>query len=146
MRSLLKRKEGFTLIELMIVVAIIGILAAVAIPRFADLITKSKEGATKGNLGALRSSVSIYYGDNEGYFPVTLDSVDFVGSTDYIEVIPEIKLAIHTDNNNVDNFNADDPTYDDDGEWAYASRTGKVKVDCTHQDHSRRDPQTITDW
>ena len=45
-----KNQKGFTLVELMIVVAIIGVLAAVAIPKFADMLEKSREGATKGNL------------------------------------------------------------------------------------------------
>jgi prepilin-type N-terminal cleavage/methylation domain-containing protein len=69
----INKAKGFTLIELMIVVAIIGILAAIAIPKFADLIRKSNEGATKGNLGALRSALSIYYADNDAY-PAVLDS------------------------------------------------------------------------
>ena len=72
--SLLKKKmmQGFTLIELMIVVAIIGILAAVAIPKFADLVIKSKEATVKGQLGSVRSAVSIYYGDTEGVNPANL--------------------------------------------------------------------------
>ncbi len=65
----MKTSKGFTLIELMIVVAIIGILSAIAIPKFADLIRKSNEGATKGNLGGIRSAISIYYGEMEGWFP-----------------------------------------------------------------------------
>ena len=84
--SLTKRSKGFTLIELMIVVAIIGILAAVAIPKFADLVTKSKEAAVKGSLGAVRSAVSIYYGDTEGTYPTNL----FVGLTTGGRYMPAI--------------------------------------------------------
>jgi prepilin-type N-terminal cleavage/methylation domain-containing protein len=55
-------KKGVTLIELLIVVAIIGILAAVAIPKYGELLEKANLGATMGNLGALRSAYSIYFG------------------------------------------------------------------------------------
>src|SRR3954464_9793574 len=83
------KKSGFTLIELMIVVAIIGILAAIAIPKFAELIRKSSEGASKGNLGALRSAMSIYYGDLEGQYPATVDALTIGGK--YIGAVPAAK-------------------------------------------------------
>src|SRR5579863_7937483 len=70
------RSFGFTLIELMIVVAIISILAAIAIPKFADMIRKAQEGATKGNLGVLRSALSIYYSDMEGQNPDSTDPIN----------------------------------------------------------------------
>lgn len=73
-----KKQKGFTLVELMIVVAIIGILAAVAIPKFAQMLEKSREGATKGNLGALRSAVSNYYADQQGWYPINLDTSTYI--------------------------------------------------------------------
>ncbi len=64
-----KGMHGFTLIELMLVVAIIGLLAAIAIPKFGNLVIKAREASVKGALGTLRSAISIYYANNEGQYP-----------------------------------------------------------------------------
>lgn len=65
-------KNGFTLIELMMVSAIIGMLAAIALPKFANLVLRSKEAAAKGALGSLRSAMTLYYADNEGLYPAPM--------------------------------------------------------------------------
>ncbi len=57
----LKKQSGFTLIELVMVIVILGILSAIAIPKFADLTTQAKIAAGKGGLGAMRSAVAIDY-------------------------------------------------------------------------------------
>jgi prepilin-type N-terminal cleavage/methylation domain-containing protein len=66
---------GFTLIELMITVAVIGILAMIAIPKFAELTRKARDAKTLGGLGAIRSALAIYVADNEGEFPWDLPSI-----------------------------------------------------------------------
>jgi len=67
MLSKLRSKKGFTLIELMIVVAIIGILAAIAIPNFLKFQAKSRTTEAKTNLGAIFTGQTSYYGESNTY-------------------------------------------------------------------------------
>jgi prepilin-type N-terminal cleavage/methylation domain-containing protein len=61
-------KNGFTLVELMIVVAIIAILSAVAVPRFGSQIQKAKDAKALALVGNWRSASTLYYTDNEGVY------------------------------------------------------------------------------
>jgi len=63
----LRNHKGFTLVELMIVVAIIGILAAIAIPNFLNFRLKAKTSEAKSNLGAIRSTQVAYYAEWNSY-------------------------------------------------------------------------------
>ncbi|HWR82644.1 MAG TPA: prepilin-type N-terminal cleavage/methylation domain-containing protein [Candidatus Deferrimicrobium sp.] len=59
--SRLSRQGGFTLIELVIIIVVLGILAAVAIPKYQDITAEAKEAACRGALGGLRSGITIFY-------------------------------------------------------------------------------------
>jgi type IV pilus assembly protein PilA len=69
------RSKGFTLIELMIVVAIIGILAAIAIPNFIRFQARSKQSEAKSNLKSLFTAQRSYYQEKDRYH----ESVELIG-------------------------------------------------------------------
>lgn len=74
--SFLRRKGGFTLVELMIVVAVVGILVMVALPNFLRMRHRAKVAEAKANLGAIRVTQHAYYSEYDQYIGNQADTPD----------------------------------------------------------------------
>ena len=70
---MLRNSKGFTLIELMIVVVIIGILAAIAIPNFISMQDRAREGSVKSNMHTVQLAVEDFAVQNDGTYPLAAD-------------------------------------------------------------------------
>lgn len=70
----MKRHPGFTLVELLVVLAIIALLLTIAVPRYFSSVERSKEVALRENLQVLRSGIDKYYAD-KGEYPSALSDL-----------------------------------------------------------------------
>ena len=71
----MKKLKGFTLIELVIVIAILGILAGIAIPRFTDAVETARGAKLLADLRSIESAGTVYYTKNGKYPTVSTESV-----------------------------------------------------------------------
>lgn len=84
------KRKGFTLVEILLVVSILGILAAIVLPSFQDNVSQAKESAAKSNLAAMRTQIQMYTlqhnGVPPGYIngagaPVAMVELQLIGTT-----------------------------------------------------------------
>ncbi len=126
---------------------LVGIMAAIAIPKFMQLANASTETQTLADLGSLRAAMAVYYADNDAKYPAQL--ADLVPK--HLPKIPPLKVKDHPQSGEVVTYDGsvcsaagvvDPAKIQDTGRWGYvsdpaASCRNTVFVDCAHVDSKK---------
>lgn len=109
-------KRAFTLVEMLIVIVIIGILAAALIPRLTGIQGRARDTSRQGHLNQINSALQLYAVDHNGWYPVGTGQVNtiFTGSDTYINELP-------IDPNGAWSITATDCSAATNKEYAYSS-------------------------
>ena len=133
------KRSGFTLVEILIVVVILGILAAIVIPQFTEASTEAKLSALCTDLQTLRSQIELYkiqHNDNPPEFAnFTLQmtgqtDIDGAVGTDYGPYMQKIPTNQFNDKSNLD----ESGVIDNAGGWEYDDSTGSINADDTYDE------------
>lgn len=131
MKSNLKRQNNraaFSLVELVVVVLIIGILAAVAAPRMFDTAGNARDAATKASLGIVRDAIELYKSQNGNYPAVATLATDL---KPYMKgMFPSVQATSATNKTNTVVSSTSDPIAVVAGTagWAYNATTGEFVI------------------
>jgi general secretion pathway protein G len=129
-KSIRRNRSAFSLVELVVVVLIIGILAAVAAPRMFDTAGDARDAATKASLGIIRDSVELYKSQNGSYPPAATFTTAI---KPYIKgTFPKVQTTSvpSANQNNSVVANAGNPIATPAGTqgWAYNETTGEFVI------------------
>ena len=117
-----QKQSGFTLIELVMVIVIIGVLSAIIVPNFLDYVGRSEAATTKANLAVLRNAIQTFRSENSGTWPAT--NLSNLAPT-YIAVIP---------NDGVEDDNTVVNTLDGNGGWFWDHTNNVLKPNLSAAD------------
>jgi MSHA pilin protein MshA len=126
-------RKGFTLVELVLVIAILGILAISALPRFLDLSTEAEHASRDGVIGAVRSGIALYRANDMvtsgggGSYPTSLDAVADASGCDTGDGCYGDILANAVDDSSWTKTNSTEYVFNDgtnDFTYTYDSTTG----------------------
>ena len=135
----MKAKSGFTLVEILIVVVILGILAAIVIPQFTEASTEAKTSSLCTDLQTMRSQIELYkvqHNDDlptdgtAGFIAGMTGQTDIYGAvgTDYGPYVQKIPINAFTDKDTVDVAGTDTIGNDSHG-WDFNPTTGAFHAD-----------------
>ncbi len=139
----MRARSGFTLVEILIVVIILGILAAIVIPEFSDASTQAKESSLRSNLQAIRSQIELYkiqHNDNAptfaGFVAQMTETSNIGGTTSGSKVRdatypfgPYLQQMPVNPFNNLSTLDNTGTAGDNVGGWEYDATTGAINAD-----------------
>lgn len=110
-------KKGFTVTEVVVMLAVLAVVLGLAVPKFLTLAHKAAEGSTKHKLAQVRSAIAAYYGEHQGMYP-TDDLSSLVPQ--YLEKIPHMRVPGYAPTAHV-SAGTYEQAYTKTGGWAYVN-------------------------
>ena len=132
--SVAKKRSGFTLIELVIVVLVLGIIAAVAAPKLFDVTTDARENGTRQSLTTIRNAIELYRATSGVYPPASTLATSLRASLQG-GTFPSPQVGSNVDDNTVRSFTGVFSHSGTNG-WAYNEATGEFYLNDPNTEYS----------
>ncbi|MCB4756403.1 MAG: hypothetical protein LHV69_05110 [Elusimicrobia bacterium] len=138
-----KADSGLTVLEILIMIAVLGLVGFITLPKFKLMLYQSREGRTKASLGEIRGALAIYYSDNIGLYPSDEGTPETRLSSSlvpaYLKAMPTVDLAHYYPKK----LSTVQDRFTDGGDWVYMTLHGFVAVNSNREDTKG---QPLANW